>query len=928
MCAPRRVGVFFVGLFLSVGAPAADYPLKASADGRYLVDSNNAPFLVVGDAPHSLIANLSDADAAAYLSNRASNGVNSIWVEALCVAYTGGRADGSMLDGTTPFTNTIAGGYWDLTTPREAYWSHVDYIVQTAAANGIQVLLTPLDEGGLSDTALANGTSRCRQYGQFLGNRYKNSPNIFWQDGNDFQNWRTASYDAVITSIALGIKDNDTNHIHTIQLDYPISDSLEDPNWWPIVSVNGVYTYYPTYDECLVAYNRANYMPVLFLEEHYEYENVSGEMGAPNVLRRQEYWSLLSGSLAGHLYGNYYTWTFSIGWQSHLNSPGMAQLGYFEDFFSTRDWYQLVPDQAHMLLTAGYGTYATRGNVSASDYATAARTPDGALAICYLPTVRTITVDMTQMAGTTMARWFDPSAGIYSTVGGLPFTNTGTRTFTPPGNNSAGDGDWALVLETQSSDTQAPAVTLTAPLGGATVSNTTPISATATDNVAVVGLQFQVDGTNLGAELGSAPYTKSWDTLTVSNGTHSVRAVARDEAGNLATNGVLVTVSNTIVPPLVVPVFVQQNYATPQSPQTQVAVAYPKAQAAGNANLIAIGWDDTSSSISAVSDSAGNLYQAAVPMYRGNGLSQAIYYSTGIKAGSNTVSVSFDQPAVYVDLRVTEYSGLAPTNTLDQGNSGTGTGTSASSGTVTTTTTNELLFGAGFVASAFTAAGAGFTARVITSPDADIVEDMVASVPGSYAATGATTGGAWMMQVAAFKAMANSLPVAGLDTIQRWATTGTKVAIASLLSNDSDPNGYPIGFVSASATSTNGGLVTQQGGWVFYDPLPGFTNADSFTYTITNSLGLTAIGTVLVNVRFDTLPSPNLTITNLGGGSYLILFDGVPSATYAIEYAESPTNTLWQALGAATADPFGFFEFADTPPGSSGQRFYRSVWNP
>jgi hypothetical protein len=453
--AARRIGVFLLGLFLSLAAYAVSYPLKASANGRYLVDSNNMPFLAIGDAPHSLIVNLSDSDAAAYLRNRARNGVNSVWVEALCVAYTGGRADGSMLNGTTPFTNTISGGYWDLTTPREAYWSHVDYIVETAATNGIQVLLTPLDQGGLSATALANGTNRCCQYGQFLGSRYKNLPNIFWQYGNDFQDWRTASYDAVITSIARGVRDKDTNHLHTIQLDSYVSDSLEDPNWWSIVSVNSVYTYYPTYDQCLVAYNRTNFLPVLFLEAHYEYENVSGEMGTPNVLRRQAYWSLLSGSLAGHIYGNHYTWTFAGGWKSYfgggwksyLNSPGLAQLGYFRDFFSTRQWYRLVPDQAHALLTAGYGTYATRGNVSESDYATAAATPDGALAICYTPTLRTITVNMTKMGGTTTVRWFDPSAGIYSTVSGSPFANAGTREFTPPGKNRAGDGDWILVLE-------------------------------------------------------------------------------------------------------------------------------------------------------------------------------------------------------------------------------------------------------------------------------------------------------------------------------------------------------------------------------------------------------------------------------------------------------------------------------------------------
>ena len=46
-------------------------------------------------------------------------------------------------------------------------------------------------------------------------------------------------------------------------------------------------------------------MPVLFLEENYEDENNLGELGTPNVLRRQEYWSLTGGALAGHMYGSY-----------------------------------------------------------------------------------------------------------------------------------------------------------------------------------------------------------------------------------------------------------------------------------------------------------------------------------------------------------------------------------------------------------------------------------------------------------------------------------------------------------------------------------------------------------------------------------------------------------------------------------------------
>ena len=108
-------------------------------------------------------------------------------------------------------------------------------------------------------------------YGQFLGNRYKDSPNVIWNMGNDFQNWGNPANDAVILAIADGIKSVDTN-LMTIELNYSVSESQDDPNWISRITVNGVYTYYPTYDETLVAYNKPNIMPVLFLEEHYEFE--------------------------------------------------------------------------------------------------------------------------------------------------------------------------------------------------------------------------------------------------------------------------------------------------------------------------------------------------------------------------------------------------------------------------------------------------------------------------------------------------------------------------------------------------------------------------------------------------------------------------------------------------------------------------------
>src|SRR6185436_17110678 len=99
-------------------------------------------------------------------------------------------------------------------------------------------------------------------------------------------------------------------------------------------------------------------------------------------------------------------------------------------------------------------------------------------------------------------------------------------------------------------DTTAPTVSVTAPAGGATVANTVSVNATAGDNVSVAGVQFKLDGANLGAEDTTAPYSVAWDTTTTANGAHTLTAVARDPSGNSTTSGaVSVTVSNTGTPP-------------------------------------------------------------------------------------------------------------------------------------------------------------------------------------------------------------------------------------------------------------------------------------------------------------------------------------------------------------------------------------------
>ena len=87
-----------------------------------------------------------------------------------------------------------------------------------------------------------------------------------------------------------------------------------------------------------------------------------------------------------------------------------------------------------------------------------------------------------------------------------------------------------------------------------------------------------------------------------------------------------------------------------------------------------------------------------------------------------------------------------------------------------------------------------------------------------------------------------------------------------------------------------------------------------------------ATGTVLIKIKEDTLPSPNLRIIHQGNGSYLIKFDGVPGKTYRIEFKKILNQPNWDPVGSATADHFGTFQYLNTPPLGAPVRFYRFIY--
>jgi hypothetical protein len=403
--------------------------------------------MIVGDSPQPLVVNLTEAQAAQFFASRQANGFNAVLMDVLCVGYIGGRANGATYDGILPLTGAnLANLTGNIDTPNPAYFQRLDDMINIAAQYGITVFLDSFDTQGLQGFQSQSGVGNCYAYGQYLGNRYKNFPNIVWIMGNDFQTWNNTAQNAASAAIMQGILSVDPNHLQTTELNYWVSGSHDDPLTLLYTTLGGAYTYYATYAEVLKEYNASPTMPTFMVEANYEGQNNTGEdQGDLPTLRRQEYWTMTSGA-TGQMYGCDVIWAFGNGWQQYLNTPGVTQLTYMAGLFNSVQWYNLVPDQNHTVVTAGYGTPSSTNYPIDDNYVTTAATPDGTLAITYLPAGQTITVNLASFSGAVTARWFDPTNNTYTTLAGSPFANSGTVQVTPAGNNAQGTKDWVLIL--------------------------------------------------------------------------------------------------------------------------------------------------------------------------------------------------------------------------------------------------------------------------------------------------------------------------------------------------------------------------------------------------------------------------------------------------------------------------------------------------
>lgn len=424
----------------SIGS-GATFPLRIQKDHRYLEDAAGKPFFLQGDTAWSLIAQLSQEDADLYLRDRKARGFNAILVNLLEHRFASNAPRNAYGDG--PFT--IPGNF---ATPNDAYFRHADRVLRRACELGIVVLLAPAyagsgggDEGWYQEM-VANGSDKLRDYGRFLGNRYRGMDNILWVAGGDFN-----PPDKTLTrAIVDGLKETDPQALHTAHA-APGSAALDYWSGEPWLDVNNVYTYDPVHLAAHAQLERHPTVPFLLMESAYESEH---DADAQRI-RTQAYQALLSGA-SGQVFGNNPIWHFDgpglydapTGWREALDSAGTRSMTVLQRLISSHDWWRLEPDVDNAFLLGGRGLSDAR--------ALAAVAADRSFALVYLPTGRTVTLDLSRLDGSSIeASWLDPSSGSYAAARGSPLSAT-VQKLKSPTRDGAIQPDWVLELTARKKD--------------------------------------------------------------------------------------------------------------------------------------------------------------------------------------------------------------------------------------------------------------------------------------------------------------------------------------------------------------------------------------------------------------------------------------------------------------------------------------------
>lgn len=401
------------------------FPLKFSDNKRYLLDKTNNPFLIKEFSAWGLLQAISETEEAAFLDSLHEEGFNTVMVSIVSNASSQMGGNPPYWQGISPFTVE-----WDFSTPNETYFKHVDWFLKMAEEKGFFVILVPCYLGYYTDAGQGwwdemrgpkNSPEKMRKYGEFLGKRYKNTPNMMWVVGGD--NDAKGVDEPYMKNLISGIKTYDKEHLWTGHFNNGSQHfwSTDNPLYRDMIDIDGEYVWQeismgargPQYVSELNQYKKGKM--VIQLDQSYEHDvphNADNEN--PQWIRRKMYEGLLSGcagtSFSSGTLDNQCYWFKN--WKPLMNTASTKDVARCFRLFDQLPWYNFVPDTSQRIIVEGRGVYGSR------EYICAAKSKDARCYVMYIPKGGTFYVNVNEISQERFTvQWYNPRTGKLIRIG-------------------------------------------------------------------------------------------------------------------------------------------------------------------------------------------------------------------------------------------------------------------------------------------------------------------------------------------------------------------------------------------------------------------------------------------------------------------------------------------------------------------------------
>ncbi len=396
-------------------APGKVSSLSVSSAGRYLLDDGR-PFFWLGNTTWSLVNRYTKQEAEIYLEHRRRQGLT---VEHMMLLFDGGpgiKTPASNAEGAEPFLNM------NPATPNGDYFKNVDYLINLAYQKDLIMVILACGGSGGSFVKQKKIITKdnARFYGKWLGERYKDVPNIVWANGFDLRPWE---FEDVAKEFAAGLREGDGGtHLIAYHPSGGTSSSYFHREPW--LDINFIQTWADYLKICPMVtadYQREPPKAVVMAEGAYEGgpEYPTAPI-TPLLIRKQAYWSYLAGG--SYTYGHNDIWRKNVTWRQALDSPGARQMGILKTVLTSQEWWKHVPDQS-------VSTPAAPGEERLK---IAARSAEGDSIVVYLSSPTAVSIEMSKITAAPLVRatWVNPETGEQVVIGNFP--NAGQRSFATP----------------------------------------------------------------------------------------------------------------------------------------------------------------------------------------------------------------------------------------------------------------------------------------------------------------------------------------------------------------------------------------------------------------------------------------------------------------------------------------------------------------